>query len=580
MISLTKSTLALFLSRRKICRQFVAVAPFRFFIDVAASFVKSFFELFVFILPIKIVLILAAPQMPVMFDRFIPGVTRAEWAGILTALIVVLHITVLIQDWYLKQSAEKYARKFSVQHKKGRFTGDDFLISAYSGIVAARGSTLLLLALSLVIALVYLQFFLFLVLAVIVAALGTISLASASGKFRDAFMGGPPTVLGRVSNLIFISCFCFLVYAFVLSEQPPQFLQGVVSIILGRRLLGAINQKVSNLIWFSKKKAAIQKLFYRGHTALPQGAGRVVPFIDKMAQGSLASFASEVLNSLGIEGKADVSCKWVESPFQWMSLIQCHATIEDVQAIVILKVYEANKLRTAKNELEIYPELESEGLIPRFIGVSEVGGNQVHAFQLSDDWSFNRDRQAIAGLRTKLLPQKFEQSLVEEYCSVHPTLTDRLNSQVLSRLNLIADAEGIAQLNCLVEKLPFLSERIQSLPLSLTVPDPVLKQLTISDGENVRLLSLGDWRLEPLGFSLWASDCPEQLAAGLQSENTFAEGRDQLSLVEDIQLCRLLADLERHCKAGRLRAGTKLVGQIMDIVGAEKVESSRSLASV
>nr|WP_010130600.1 hypothetical protein [Microbulbifer agarilyticus] len=564
MLSLVKNTAALFASRRKVLRQFVAVAPVRFFFDVVISFVKSFLELFVFILPIKIVLILAAPQMPVMFDRFVPGVSRAEWAGILTALIVVLHVIVLIKDWYLNQSAGKYARKFSDQHKKGRFTGSDFLISAYNGIVSARGSTFLLLALSLVVGLVYLDFLIFLVVALGIVVIAAAALASASSKFREVFLDSPPTILGRASNLIFIACFCFLVYAFVLSERPPEFLQGVVSIILGRRLLGAVTQKASNLVWFSKKRAAIQKLFYRGHAELP-AAGNSGAFIDKMSQSSLNEFTAEALSALGVPVEYDSICAWIESPFPWMSLVHCSSP----ERALLLKVYESNKARTAKNELELYPDLESVGLIPKFIGVAEAGGYQVHAFELAVGWSFSRDRESIINVHSRLLPLTFDPALVEEYCSVHPTLTDRINPVLLSRLLLVADSDEEIRVQVLVEQLPVLFDKIKALPLSLVVQDPVLKQLTLREDGRDCLLGLGDWRLEPLGFHLWASDSLEKIAENVISGHAVHEEADIAVVVSDIQLCGLLATLERHCKGGRLREGIKVVSQILTLLEAQ-----------
>ncbi|UHQ55865.1 hypothetical protein [Microbulbifer sp. YPW16] len=575
MISLTKNTAALFSNRRKVCREFVAVAPVRFFIDVVVGFVKSILELFVFILPIKIVLIIAAPEMPVMFDKVLPGFSRPEWAGILTGLIVVLHIVVLMADWYLKRSAERYTEKFAIQHKKGRFADSDFLTSVYTGIVDARGGSLLLVALSGVIGLVYTQFLLFFVVAVSLSALGVIALASVSKHFAESFLARPPAVLGKISNLVFISCFCYLVYAFILSEQPPEFLQAIVSIILSRRLLTALSQKVGNLVWFKKKKAAIQKLFYRGHAALSQGAGGSRAFIDSVSRESLPAFVARVMDSLGMDSGQLQGCEWVESPLPWMSLVQCSLPSTEVAAadeILVLKVYESNKARTAKNELELYPELESQGIIPSFIGIAELDGHQVHAFKLSNDWAFARDQDAIIGLRRRLLPLTFDQALVEEYCSVHPTLMDRLNLSLLSRLYLMADSDEKELLDSFLEALPAISERVRALPLKLLPPDPVLKQLAVSNGEAVSLLGLGDWKLEPVGFSLWPSDSPEEMAERLISSGAVAEGLDVGGVVSHIRLCTLFAELERHCRSGRLREGLKVVGRIIEMHESQMAE--------
>ncbi|KUJ84916.1 hypothetical protein AWR36_004570 [Microbulbifer flavimaris] len=568
MIRLTKNTAALFSNRRKICREFVAVAPVRFFFDVVVGFVKSILELFVFILPIKIVLIIAAPEMPVMFDKVLPGFSRPEWAGILTGLIVVLHIVVLIADWYLKKSAESYTEKFAVQHKKGRFADSDFLTSVYTGIVDARGGSLLLVALSGVIGLVYSEFLLFFALAVSLSVLGVIALASVSKRFAESFLARPPAVLGKVSNLVFISCFCYLVYAFILSEQPPEFLQAIVAIILSRRLLAALSQKVGDLVWFRKKKAAIQKLFYRGHAALPQGAGRSRAFIDSVSRESLPAFVARVMDSLGMDSGRLRGCGWVESPLPWMSLVQCSLASAGAEApdeTLVLKVYELNKARTAKNELELYPELESQGIIPTFIGMAELDGYQVHTFKLSNDWAFTRDQDAIVGLRRRLLPLNFDQALLEEYCSVHPTLMDRLNQSLLSRLDLMANSDERELLDTFIEALPAISEAVRALPLKLLPPDPVLKQLAVRDGEAVFLLGLGDWKLEPVGFSLWPSDSPEEIAEHLLSSGAVTEGLDIEAVVSHIRLCTLFAELERHCRSGRLREGLKVVGRIIEM---------------
>ncbi|WP_428821444.1 hypothetical protein [Microbulbifer sp. MCCC 1A16149] len=561
------NTVALFKNRAKVCREFVAVAPVRFFFDVVFGFAKSILELFVFILPIKIVLILAAPQMPVMFDRFIPGVTRGEWAGILTGLIVVLHICVLILDWYLKRSARNYTDKFSALHKKGRFADSGFLTSVYSGIVDTRTGTLVLLALSIVVGIVYLDFLLFFFLALSVAIIGAISLASIFDGFRAAFIKRPPDVLGKISNLIFISCFCYLVYAFILSESRPEFLQGVVSIILSRRLLGAVSQKAGNLVWFNKQKAAIQKLFYRGHTALIQGGGNSRAFIDNVTKASLPTFANRVLENVGFAPESDLSCEWIVSPIQWMNIVQCAFPAGDstTDKVLVLKVYEPNKARVAKNELEVYPELEAAGVIPKFIGMTEVDGYQVQVHQMSSSWEFTKNQDVIAGIRRKFLPLQFDDALIEEYCSVHPILVDRMTASLLSRLYLIPDNEVTDILDSFKERLPEISSRIKDLPLLLLPPDPFLKLLTVNDGEQEYLLGLGEWRIEPIGFSMWPADSAEDMLASLPCADSEREDFDRSTLMSSIQMCSLLTLLEKHCRSGRLYEGVDVVTQLMNM---------------
>ncbi|WP_078085547.1 hypothetical protein [Microbulbifer mangrovi] len=557
------NTVDVFLKRAKVYRDFSKVARLRFVFDVLISFVKILLELLVMILPIKIVLILAAPEMPVMFDKLIPGVPRAQWAAILTALIVVLHAVVLTVNWYLKSSADIFAQKFSAIHKKGKFSDSGFLRLVYSGIVDARSGSLVLIALSAIVGLVYFQFLIFFWSAFFVAVSVVLVWASVSKGLRDSFIAAPSSILGGVSSLLFLSCFCFLVYEFTLSGEPPDFLQGIVSIILARRLLGAVTQKVGNLVWFNDKKTAIQKLFYRGHVGLPQGAVRSRALIDSVSPESLSAFCSGALESIGVTFPVGTQCKWVETPIPWMSIIQCEMDVASNE-VLVLKVYEPARARVAKDELELYPLLESAGIIPTFLGVTIHDGYQVHAFRLSNEWSFVRDKEIAAGLHQKLLPLKFERTLVEEYCSVHPTLADRVTVDLLSRLFLAAIENDHEVINAFMQRRSEILSRIRKLPLTLVAADQVIRQFSIVDGSEARLLSLGDWKLEPLGFAIWPSDSLDEVICELTTSESFTEFADNDSVCYAIELCSQIAELERCCRNGRLREGIQLMRKIME----------------
>lgn len=566
MISLAKETLGSFAYRRDVCKRFVTVAPFRFVIDVLVNFAKSILELLVFILPIKVVLILAAPEMPSLFDRFFPDITKMQWAGILTVLVVLVHIFVLLGDWYLRRSLEMYAKKFSAEHKKGKFSDGDFLKSVYSGIVDARGGSLLVVLLGVAIGAIYTEFLLFFLAATVIAALLAIGVASISDSFGASFLQQPHQILGRLSGLIFISSFCYIVSSFVLFAEPPAFLNALVSIILARRLLGALNQKVTNLVWFHKKRSAIQKLFYRGHSESAENITRSRALVDSISQPELFTFAARSLDSLGLETDTVGICGWVESPFSSISFIECtlrHDGNEEAGTQGLLKIYEPGKVRSARKELEIYPYLERLGVIPKFIGLTEIDGYQIHVFAVGRGWSFTREKTAFKELYRKIAQIDFDADLVDEYCSEHPILTDRVTPSLLARMWLVADREEERLLDKFLSYWPEILQLLESLPLKLVIPEPALRQLAISDQGDFCLLGIGDWRIEPLGFAIRPKGTAKELISWLENPDVFtgAIGNDDLEF--RVSLCSQIAVLEKCCCQGQLRDGISIVSDVM-----------------
>ncbi|WP_346839864.1 hypothetical protein [Microbulbifer sp. SAOS-129_SWC] len=564
MFSVFKDVVGTVFNKKRTAARFRSVAPVRFWFDVFTSFSRNILQLLVFILPIKVVIVVSNPKLPGFLERIWPGLGRGDWLLVLSSIIVLSFLSTIFLEWYLERSGDCYNRKFSREHKKERFANRELLSNVYRRVVESGSGTLLLLALSAGIAFLYPDFLVFFYFSLFVVVLMFSVIALQVPSFPDKFRKNPSRFVGKGTGVLFIMAFCYIVYDFWRDTSAPPLFSAVVAVILSRRLLAALSRKISDVVWFARKKNEILRLFYRGHEESEQSTSTSKQVVDFLAERGVQDFAESALAAFGLSDSiGEVSdVRWHDSPVPWLNLLDfsCARADGEESGRVLLKVYETQRGRVAREEQVLYAPLENAGLMPEFIGSAKVHGSPVHAFWMSEDWGFSDEREDVFVFKGQLVSLELDEDTVEQYKSEHPVLPERLSASLVQRLNLVLAPQEQGKISRFLRMLPALNELVKQMPLRLHVPDGVIKCFLANNGGALQLLGLGEWKIEPLGYGLPISTGmdgalePHANAVGVEGEALFPGEVEYVT--------SRLAELESCCLRKRLSSGLSIIDEL------------------
>ena len=229
---------------------------------------------------------------------------------------------------------------------------------------------------------------------------------------------------------------------------------------------------------------------------------------------------------------------------------------------ILLKIYEGKRFREAREEMVLYAPLKAAGVMPEFLGEGEVHGFPVHAFILNENWNFTTDQLDSQLIRGKLLNLQIDEETLHDYAAEHPMLHDRITSNLLSRMKLVArDDVSLSYLNRFLEWLPSFKSLLAEMPARLWVPDDITRSLLVMNGDRLQLLGLGEWYIEPLGSGL-AIEIGE---TGKLMPLKSAVKSDGTPVVPEVEhyIVSMIGKVERFVLKKRLVPALTLVNELM-----------------
>ncbi|MBY6212245.1 hypothetical protein KUV95_11850 [Microbulbifer agarilyticus] len=564
MLSKLNKILRAVLNVKRISARFRPVAPFRYCTDVFLAFIRNLLQLLVFILPVKVLIIISSPDVPSFLENILPGLEREGWVIVLAGIMVGSYLTTILLDLYLEYSAKRYRLRFLREHKKERFANQNLLRNVYQRLVESGSGTLLLIVLSAAIGVVYFDFLIFFYVALAGLLVAFLSVALQFAKFSQSFLSDPSKCVGYLGGFHFILLFCYIVQDFLREVSAPGIFSAVVAVILSRRLLAAISQKVTDVVWFVRKKNEVVRLFYRGHQEALDTTTSGKQSIDVIMDVGVDRFARAAIEAVGTACRINMSSDFrcLDAPFPWVSLIDFSYSVEEggEPQRVLVKAYERKRERAAREEQFMYASLQNAGLMPEFVGAAEVFGFPVHVFKLSKDWSFTRAKGDISAIRGHLLNLELDSEIVDQFTSEHPVLSERLGRSFTRRLELLLGQENINKFNHFVSCLPEFSNRVRETPLRIQIPDGTIRALTVINSGRPQLVGLDSWKIEPRGFGLSVSVRDDGVLLPY-AEVTNADGEHLIPSINEYLVSKL-AELEGFCAKKRFASVISIIDEI------------------
>lgn len=557
--------------------EFIRVRPWTTISVLFTAALGRIFNLAAFFLPLKVILLVGSEGVPRYFQGFIQPEDRDAWIIAIAVAAILSYVFYLmlerlsvIASESASQDVLKGANVLTIFN-----TQDDIARDAYSKICSIYSSLLFVLVIGAIGAWFNPWFFL------VVLALIVLEYLLTSFFVRGSELHTKGTIKGYVifnlggylqilSSVTFLASFMYMLLAF-LEGQMTNILIAILSILIARQSLGALAVSIKQLADLKRTEQRINTLVFRHEKLKKQAPGELVA----LAHYFVEQNPLKVLAQLAHSNRVDVSLhsiEWGDPKVQgiYNFSVYSNATEEGALARSELQVFSPSRTQLRRNEELLFsyldrkvlaaPPLKLKGDLPPF-SIQLVGEN-IGRSMPKRGWPevFKELLFRIKGLQPP-------QGLVDAYAMSKPLLGDRINSELLSRLEVAVQNDGDRQLlDASYAMLEEIQSRLSALPLCIDNPD-LTRGKVVSDGkeEEKRIMNWGRWELAPLGageLDMANSVDPGELLAHVRSVRTDV---DPSVTDADLELAARCSELEIHTSRKHLQKSLRTLRQILDV---------------
>mgnify|MGYP003556582637 CR=1 FL=1 len=524
---------------------------------VLASLTSQTALLIAFLLPLKVVILLGSDGLPNYYPQALSGMGRDALIIWLSLASVAFYGLNLLADQLVKTTANRGASHLLASTGKLMLfeNQDEIASNAYKQFTSAlAGSVFVALAILLMLwiyPLIPLLLGIYLALIILLVAF-----AAAQPTLRMRLEKHLVTFIGIATSVAFLLSFVGIVADFLIGT-PPALTPAIVALLLSRQLTNKVKTSTTSLNKLLQHRSQIEALFFH-RQILQKDASTAKTIWPLLLPEQRKTWAPQVLATVaGSEWAAPVRISWW--PLREQNIAALHCEYHDRPGI-ILKLFEHNRTRQALHEATLLSVPPLNLPAPILLGATMLGGFHCHVLQLPQGARQITEISARQHLQllNSLLAVQPASELIARYCRSHPLLSQRINENLLQRLDAIAP-EGLPALIELRQQVDHWHSALHAMPPGFCVKPEAGSLLETRDGE-VLLLHWGNWSLEPCGYG-WPTG-PEDL----QALSTATQQREELAATttDQLQLVALSAALERCLQDGQPDKGLPLLAPIND----------------
>lgn len=456
-----------------------------------------------FLLPIKIVMLMASEGMP----HFIPGISADIDKKVLISILAGLSIGSFIFYHLATRAIEAIAQSGASRIEKRNqklqlFEGQEELTrNAYTRYIDTVASLSFVILGTAALFAVYPEVaFTFTIYAIfcIVVALAIQNITSTDDEtFTQTVQKKIPTL----SNIGFLSIFSFVLIDYIFFSIPESFVVLLVSIILGRQLLTRTSVIITSIFFFSRQKQKLKALLFHREVFQPTPKKRtqIWDFFDTTTLQHQQ--LQETLKSLSDSFDEDAELSWQDSGIPGVNFLT--AKMETSSRLFLVKIFEKNKSTEARHEATLLLDAPEMLPCPNLIANIVIAGLYVHVLDITD-YSFplkTVGQQQNDELSLSTSNVEVPHALLSRYIRSHRMLWDRLDVSDIQQLEFISKDQTIVK--TFLSNLSKIQSELKRFPLCLHNPQLENTNLYTQNPEGkIQFLHWGKWALEPFGAGL------------------------------------------------------------------------------
>lgn len=542
----------------RIGKAFVCLRPVTTVIVIASSTLSRIASILAFVLPLKIILLVASDGVSRWFQPLIGTGSKDTLVVILTVAAVVSFFASILLDALTDHLAASTSRTVLSGSNELAVVGNQFghARSIYAQFTELTAGALFAGTGLAVVAAINPTLGGILVAALLSEFLLTAAVLARTDTARPRFparfvLHDLGDFLKILASLNFLLAFGVLLYPFIWGDRASV-LGALVCIIVLRRAFMAMVEVVRGVVGMAGRKPMIDALVFRDRQYQQAERREARSLRDVFHKAARQARTTEALRSAGIECHR-VEVHWQDSRLEGVSLLAVHGEQADGTLVHYQQqIFPAKQDYRIRNEDVLFSHVERSRLhAPRLILRFEEGPFQCQLCQsgsgeLVDAQSWSETQWFLYRSFMAVAPPA---ALIDAFSLSRPLLVDRLPDAAMEKLKIGVDTETEqATLDALQALMPDLRKILRGLPLAIDNPELRWPNVMRDEAGAPLVMSWGQWKLEPLGATLPAGlqrTRLEALAAELRTQRSDIP--DDLT-VDHLQLAGTAYQLEKRIR--------------------------------
>lgn len=580
----------------RVVRQFFRVTSKWTVTVISSLLVARYCRWLANVLPLKVILLAGSPGIPSYFQPFLTQDQKL--------IAIALLATAAFGSYFLRLFLETFARRLSEK-------GGDALLAVSTGmtVVANQRSEMqsyfyrfTFLASDTLFVLVGLFLLLFLspwlvvhLVSFALVALGFTVFAlqprpdHTRSRLAAFIQDKYSSYLNILSSLAFLSGFLVLLLPIIEwgteGVAHATVLYAIIGVFLLRLMLGATSTSIKEMINLSRQRHLIDVFVF------PERQMRKISAKDHMSVRELfrkpqrlEMFRSEFPDLVGQGDSLDVRWQVPMMPGTQTFLVSVQAEGGGPVRHYQLHAYPVKQNKNLDNEELLFrtvlrEDLMAPRLVKRFLyGPFDCALYEAGLGEVPPPSSWKQLQSAYALCVSGFEPPK---PLVEAFSTSHPHLGERLNDEIINRVELAIEDDGDAELfERFSGQLPDIRARLYEMPLSIANPDFRRATSTAVDDDRFNVMVWGRWKLEPLGFGLDLIGAEAAVEEILDHARKTRTDIPSSLRAKDVEWVNTVAKLERYITGSNYREGLSAMRLVIDGMTVPAAAEPRLLEAI
>ncbi|MTI64705.1 hypothetical protein [Methylophaga sp.] len=550
----------------KLTKTFLKGTPVATPVSVFTTLISQIAMMMAFLMPLKVVMLLGAENIPSYFPETLQAIGKNTLILSLVILSVASYAITVILKKISDKTTERGVKNLLEKTQKIIIfeNQDNFASKAYTKYTDALAGLVFFVVTIGLLSIFYWDMAVFIIAVLFLAYFITYILYLSSPSLKTLINDKSQPTAISISNVVFLLVFLYIVFDF-LYLTPPEFIIGLITIIIGRLMLVRLSFTASYLFTLKQDEGKINALFFHNQAFLPAINSHHKSVWDLLKNQALENWLVPLLQEATADKNiGDIANKWQQTRLNNIVVLQAESKV--LEKTFLIKIFEERLASQALHESTLMlADLDSEFPCPPFLLATMIGSYHCHVFDITDH-EFLPFQEAIKlnnVVNEKLLMFPPSETLVERYKRSKALLWERIDKAMMDRLRMVASEKGKQVIQEIEDAMPDIKSILRALPLSFIAPKPNHLSLLKDSDDQIISFHWPTWVIEPAGAGI---DPKKNNDTNVKDAIQSAHGHRAELLqfpVENYELASLLSTFERNFHQQQYEDAIELLQQAL-----------------
>ena len=545
--------------------KFLRVAPFATSLVVILTVVSQISLLLAFFLPLKVVLLLGAPETPNYFPEALKSLDRTPLVLLLSISAAGFYLLYMLSERIISVLTNRGANRLLAKSRKITLFENQQEVAAkgYQRYTRCLAGLFFIGLVFTVLAFIY-PAILLLIFGYVFFTFCFMGLVFEFNSIaREKIKKGYSGIVKALAAIGFLVSFGFIVFQIVMG-MTVGLLIAVISLLLSRQVYNRLASFITDVGELYSQRIKLNALFFHGQVLLRD---------DRFKDGSFWELFNPVERDKWIKQAVDnlLAIEYAAFQTQWFQsgvpdVVAYTVSFDNGKANYLLKLFNRNRESVASHEATLLTEISNIPSLP-LIALGDVNGFRCHIHSLpkvkkiSTRHVKSKSWEVMISLASITLPV----ALIERYRRSKPYIWQRVNAHMAERLTLaVTDQRTSDLVEAFGRRLMKIQAQLQSSPLVVVNPDLNVDTLFIANEGSVVAAHWGRWSIEPMGFG-WPT---QENALNVIVQSVMRDNDLPLTSPDTLKLAALMAAFERFYVKQQYQSAIDLLPDIFSCLSS------------